>query len=61
VTPEPAMAGVAADAAMSETSSAMAATYEMNRGFKSLPSNVMRPRHRGLHCRPPSLPQARER
>src|SRR6266480_7625865 len=54
--PEPAIAGVAADAAISETSSARPATYEMNRGFKSLPSNVMRPRRRGLHCRPPSLP-----
>src|SRR5207237_4382832 len=52
VTPESAIAGDAADAAMSETRSAMAARYAMNRGFKSLPSYEMRPRRRG------SLPTA---
>src|SRR5712671_5176725 len=47
VTPEPAIAGVAADVAMSETSNVIAARYAMNRGFKSLPSQVMRRRRGG--------------
>src|SRR5207253_8805863 len=56
VTPESAIAGDAADAPMSETTNAMAARYAMNRGFKSLPSYVMRPRRRGIRCRTPSRP-----
>jgi len=41
VTPESAIAGAAADVARSETSSATAARYAMDRGFKSLPSNLV--------------------
>jgi ApbE superfamily uncharacterized protein (UPF0280 family) len=37
VTPEAAIAGDAADAAMSETTNARTARYATNRGFKSFP------------------------
>src|SRR5438309_285836 len=44
VIPEAAVAGDAADIAMSETSSASTARYATNLGFKSLPSNLVRRR-----------------
>src|SRR5437879_13281798 len=62
VTPEPAIAGVAADVAMSETSNVRAARYATNLGFKDPSLLLMRLRRGGnsLQNAQPS-PQARER